>query len=475
MCQPPNSKQNARFTCSEHKVTILLPTAASPIGVRKFTWAEIQKSAPNKIDLATAAAQPCYVAIHGKVYDLGGEFVSWHPGGAVALSQIGNDASAAFDVFHLAATHETLANFYVGDLLETEVKKPSAWAQDIAELRDLMDKTGMYKSDKLWYLGKVASTGSLALLSIGILYLWGHTLLGVLTAATVMAFFFQQSGWLAHDFAHHQVFSNRLHNTYAAYIIGNLWQGFSVAWWKHKHSTHHSVPNVHEADPDIDTLPFLAWSEYALEGFADLSDGALAKFMVAYQPIIYFPLLSFARLTWAIQSVLWNLPNSTKLARFPTLNRIEQVAILGHYTWYLGAAFTLTPNPLYALIFLLSSQCICGFLLAAVFSVNHNGMPVYTPEQSKNMDYYELSIVTGRNVEPTMFNNWFTGGLNFQIEHHMFPTIPRHNLPRVQALVESLCKKHNVPYHTTSLMQGLAEVVGRLASVAGKARKISKQ
>lgn len=454
MCQPPNT--------------------SSPLGVRKFTWAEINKAAPNKIDLATTAAQPCYVVIHGKVYDIGGEFVSWHPGGAVALSQIANDASAAFDVFHLAATHETLANFYVGDLLETEVKKPSEWQEDIAELRDLMDKTGMYKSNKLWYVGKVASTGSLALLSIGILALWGSSIFGVLAAAVVMAFFFQQSGWLAHDFAHHQVFDNRKYNTYAAYMIGNLWQGFSVAWWKHKHSTHHSVPNVHEADPDIDTLPFLAWSEYALEGFADLSDGALAKFMVAYQPIIYFPLLSFARLTWAIQSILWNSPNSTKLARFPTLNRIEQVAIFFHYVWYLGAAFTLT-TPLYAFVFLLTSQCVCGFLLAAVFSVNHNGMPVYTPEQSKNMDYYELSIVTGRNVEPTAFNNWFTGGLNFQIEHHMFPTIPRHNLPRVQALVESLCKKHNIPYHTTGLMQGLGEVVGRLAMVAGKARKISKQ
>ncbi|KAJ3037150.1 hypothetical protein HDV00_002032 [Rhizophlyctis rosea] len=454
MCQPPNTE--------------------SPIGVRKFTWAEIEKSAPKKISVATASAQPCYIVVHGKVYDIGGEFVKWHPGGAVALSQIGGDASAAFDVFHQAATHETLANFYVGDLLETEVKKPTAWQEDLASLRKTIDEMGWYKSDKLWYAYKVASTGSLALLSIGILSLFGSSFLGVVTAALVLAFFFQQSGWLAHDFAHHQVFSNRTYNTYAAYIIGNLWQGFSVAWWKHKHSTHHSVPNVHAADPDIDTLPFLAWSDYALEGFADLSDGALSKFFVTYQPIIYFPLLSFARITWALQSVLWNLPNSTKLANFPTMNRVEQVAIATHYVWYIGAALYFTPSILYAFLYILLSQCFCGFLLAAVFSVNHNGMPVYTPQQSRAMDYYELSIVTGRNVTPTTFNNWFTGGLNFQIEHHMFPTIPRHNLPMVAPLVKSLCGKHGVPYHETGLVVGLGEVVGRLASVAGKARKLGR-
>lgn len=51
-----------------------------------------------------------------------------------------------------------------------------------------------------------------------------------------------------------------------SYVFGNLFQGFSVAWWKNKHNTHHAVPNVHGADPDIDTMPLLAWSEHALEG-----------------------------------------------------------------------------------------------------------------------------------------------------------------------------------------------------------------
>jgi len=451
------------------------PTAeiVSP-GLRVFTWAEIDKSVPKKISLAAVAAQPSYVVIHGKVYDLGGDFVKWHPGGAVAISQLGKDASDAFDVFHKASTHETLANYYVGDLAESEAKKPTGFARDVQELRAQLDKLDLYKSNKLWYAGKVIQTASIAVLSVSMLALWGGNILGVVASAAICALFFQQSGWLAHDFLHHQVFENRDYNNYAGLLIGNVFQGFSVAWWKHKHSTHHSVPNVHEQDPDIDTLPFLAWSEHALEGFADFDDTALAKFMVTYQPIIYFPLLSFARMAWALQSIMWQSPNSRKAGHFPTMSGAEKVCIALHYSWYLGAAFYFA-GPVYGLIWALLSQCICGILLASVFSVNHNGMPVYSTDEAKNMDYYELSIVTGRNVIPSTFNNWFTGGLNFQIEHHMFPTIPRHNLPKIAPMVRDLCAKHGVMYHTTSLPEGLGEVVARLTKVAGMARRVKRE
>ncbi|KAJ3284050.1 hypothetical protein HK104_010121 [Borealophlyctis nickersoniae] len=450
-----------------------LPTASEAFGVRKFTWAEIEKSVPHNPTVATLAGQPAYVVIHNKVYDLGGDFVRWHPGGAVAISQLGKDASGAFDVFHKESTHEMLASFYVGDLADTEVKKPNGFATDVQELRVLIEKMGLYESNKFWYFTKIAQTLSLAVISVTMLALFGNNLAGVLSSALLMAVFFQQCGWAAHDFLHHQVFENRSYNDLVGYMIGNLSQGFSVAWWKHKHDTHHSVPNVYDADPDIDTMPLLAWTEHALEGFADFDDATLAKFMVNYQPIIFFPLLSFARLGWAVQSVLWNVKGRRRFDAFPTSLVTELALLTLHYTWYLGAAFTFL-NPLYAVFWILASQCGCGLLLAAVFAVNHNGMPIYTKEEAKDMDYYQLAIETGRNVTPTPFNNWFTGGLNFQIEHHMFPTIPRHNLPRVAPLVQSLCKKHNVPYHTTSLPQGLYEVVSRLSKVAKKARHMRR-
>jgi hypothetical protein len=82
-------------------------------------------------------------------------------------------------------------------------------------------------------------------------------------------------------------------------------QGFSVNWWKNKHFVHHAVPNIHKADPDIDTMPYLAWSEQALEFFNDMDEKTVAKFLVSHQPILYFPLLSFARLSWAMSSIFF--------------------------------------------------------------------------------------------------------------------------------------------------------------------------
>lgn len=55
----------------------------------------------------------------------------------------------------------------------------------------------------------------------------------------------------------------------------------------------------------------------------------------------------------------------------------------------------------------------------------HNGMPVFTMNEFQDMDFFSLQVVTGRDVKPTAFANWFTGGLNYQIEHHIFPALPR--------------------------------------------------
>ena len=82
---------------------------------------------------------------------------------------------------------------------------------------------------------------------------FGHLLAAKFVSVCLMKF--MAGGWLAHDFLHHQVFKNRKINDFMGYLIGNVGQGFSVEWWKNKHNTHHAKPNIHGADPDIDTMP----------------------------------------------------------------------------------------------------------------------------------------------------------------------------------------------------------------------------
>ncbi|KAJ3101890.1 hypothetical protein HDU97_001003 [Phlyctochytrium planicorne] len=434
--------------------------------MRFVKWEEIEGSSA-KLRKGYDGKAEVLIVIHGKVYDIGGDFLDFHPGGKVAFSQAGKDASGAFEVFHTENAESILSNFYVGDLDPSEVTKPTELESDIAELRSTLNKMGVYKSSKMYYLYKILSNVCLCVLSIAILVRWPGNSFAVMGAGAVLALFWQQCGWLAHDFLHHQVFTDRRLNDLVGYMVGNVWQGFSVSWWKNKHCTHHSVPNVHDADPDIDTMPYLAWSEHALELFTDLKEADVARFMVAYQPILYFPILAFARLAWCFASVTYNLETSLS----PKKKFLELSTLGLHWLWYFGVAFGLC-SPLRALLFIFVSQTVSGILLALVFSVNHNGMPVYSTKASSKFNFYELQVVTGRDVINSPFVDWFTGGLNYQIEHHMFPSIPRHQFGRVQPLVESLCKKHGIPYHRTSFWAGIGEVISRLSSISKTAAKI---
>jgi fatty acid desaturase len=80
-------------------------------------------------------------------------------------------------------------------------------------------------------------------------------------------------------------------------------------------------------------------------------------------------------------------------------------------------------------------------------------------------DFFSLQVTTTRNVDDGWFVGWFMGGLQYQVEHHIFPYVPRHNLPKTRQLVEALCKKHRVPYKSTSLTVGTIEVLKHLGEV----------
>ncbi|XJO73374.1 hypothetical protein BDV3_004367 [Batrachochytrium dendrobatidis] len=496
-------------------------TASQPSETKKqsaaqFTWAQVHASGDAFAEAAKSSTSAkatshvaAYIVIQNKVYDIGGSFANWHPGGNVALSQVGYDASGAFEAMHGPKAVSMLSKFYVGELAPSEIIKPSgntlilhftsnacqcmnwvdfytfslflplqpiralSFLNEVQELRTKIKQNNWNKADPLYYAGKLTANLTMLTVSIFILAAYGNNIAGLITSSFILALFWQQSGWLAHDFLHHQVFKTRSYNNAMGYFIGNVCQGFSVAWWKDKHCTHHSTTNIHSKDPDIDTMPYLAWSEHAIEGFADISDQKVAEFLVQNQPILYFPLLTFARVMWALQSLTWNI-QSTKKFTFPTLPVVERVCLAVHYSWLFGAAFLLV-HPVRGLVWILLAQLFCGIFLASVFSLNHNGMPVYSIKDAQKMEFYEISIRTGRNVDPTHFNNWFTGGLNFQIEHHMFPTVPRHNLKYVAPIVHDICKRHNIPYHCTGFMSGMGEVVGRLGTIARLATKLQIQ
>ncbi len=332
---------------------------------------------------------------------------------------------------------------------------------------------GLFNASYTFYAWKVFS--NFLLLAAAVYCAVTTTSLSVnMVGAVILGLFWQQSGWLAHDFLHHQVFKTRWMGDLFGCFIGNVLLGFSVQWWKCKHNTHHAVPNLHassveaaDGDPDIDTMPLLAWSFRMAE---QARDSKLGRFMIRWQAVFYFPVLLFARLAWVHQSWVYVFGGygaaSVKLAasdrlrmRFP---KTEAVCLLMHYAWLIALLYHM--EPLNAFLYFMVSQTSCGLFLAIVFGLGHNGMAVYPADQRP--DFWKLQVSTTRNVQGNFLTDWFCGGLQYQVDHHLFPQLPRHNLALVHGMVEKFCKEQGVTYHEATMWDGTVEVLQHLHDVS---------
>lgn len=423
-----------------------------------------------------------WVSYKGKVYDVSG----WedHPGGSVIYTHAGDDCTDVFAAFHPTSALKDLQKFEIGTLDESIIptglyanklkpEKQKIFEKGYRELRIKLIAAGLFNADPIYYIYKVVS--NLLLLAAAIYCAVSTDSFAVnMVGAIILGLFWQQCGWLAHDFLHHQVFKNRLYGDMAGLIIGDLWQGFSVQWWKSKHNAHHAVPNLHasvpgacDGDPDIDTMPLLAWTTKMAESAKDSNWG---RFLIKFQALLYFPILLFARLAWAHQSWVfvfggWGAHSveaadmDKKKMAYPGL---EKIFIVGHY---IGLLTILSYMPVInAISYFFLAQTSCGLFLAIVFGLGHNGMAVYPANERP--DFWKLQVSTTRNVTSNWFVDWFCGGLQYQVDHHLFPMLPRHNLKKVHELVESFCKEYDLHYHEATMWQGSLEVLTHLNDVS---------
>merc|ERR1712071_743010 len=148
----------------------------------------------------------------------------------------------------------------------------------------------------------------------------------------------------------------------------------------------------------------------------------------------------------------------------------EKLGIFFHYVWMIALCSGFGRfSGAYSLAYFFTATCSCGLFLALVFGLGHNGMATYDAETRP--DFWKLQVTTTRNITgghgiPQFFVDWFCGGLQYQVDHHLFPMIPRHNLKKTHDLVESFCKEWGVTYHEADLYDGTIEVLQHLSKVS---------
>ncbi|PJJ55590.1 fatty acid desaturase family protein [Compostimonas suwonensis] len=276
-----------------------------------------------------------------------------------------------------------------------------------------------------------------------------------LLIAAALGIVLTQFAFLAHEASHRQVFESGPANDRAGRLLAAGIVGISYSWWMTKHTRHHANPNTIGKDPDIeiDTISFIEADAAKQKGFFAL--------LTRKQGYLFFPLLTLEGLNLHYRSVL------TLFERGKVEGRaLELSLIAARLTLYIAAVFWVLPLGM-AFAFLGVQLAIFGIYMGASFAPNHKGMPII-PAGVK-MDFLSKQVLTSRNIQGFGMNI-FMGGLNYQIEHHLFPSMPRPHLRRAREIVREHCETQGIVYTETTLMRSYGIVIDYLNRVGLSAR-----
>ena len=316
------------------------------------------------------------------------------------------------------------------------------------QIRDagLLDRRPGYYSVKIVLTIAAFAAGWAALVVVG--NSWAT--LGVAAFLGVM---FTQLGFVGHDAGHQQVFRSRRANWLLGLVVGNALIGLSFGWWVPKHNAHHAHPNQVDRDPDIGEGLVVFTSTDGLAG----EHRSLTRLLARWQAWLFFPLMLLRSAGLHVSGIQRLLRQRDRAAA------VEGLLIAVHAALYLTAVLWVL-SPLKALAFIAVQQALFSLYLGCSFAPNHKGMPII--EGDAEMSFARRQVITARNVTGGRFTNLMLGGLNYQIEHHLFPTMPRPNLARAQSIIRAFCIESDLGYCEDSLVGSYRQIVRHLRAVA---------
>jgi len=294
------------------------------------------------------------------------------------------------------------------------------------------------KNDGL--LERAPFRGSLEMIIILSAFILSLSLVGVINPfinALMMILVMIRSTYLSHDLTHNQYFSKSRDRKFS-YFFGNVILGLSSNWWRYAHNLlHHIYTNIESKDADIQAIGGL---------FIGKKDwGSLFH---KYQKYLYWLLLPFITASFLFQTLLFCVKHKRV---------VEAIFVLAHFSipYYIWTSLDMNE----AILFLTIMYGGYGLFLGLVVITNHYGCEVISDkEANEGISWIDLQTRTSRNIKGGFFIHFICGGLNTQIEHHLFPKAPRFYLLKVAKIVKEECKKNNIIYYQTTLWQAYKEI-----------------
>mmetsp|Transcript_3415 Transcript_3415/g.5030 ORF Transcript_3415/g.5030 Transcript_3415/m.5030 type:complete len:461 (-) Transcript_3415:547-1929(-) len=422
-----------------------------------YTYEEVNKH--NKED-------DIWIVIQDNIYDVT-EWVPRHPGGTLIYQYGGKDVTDVYLSFHLPKDEKKKNPYLIGKLDKPHHVHPIS--KDYRKLREHFLEEGFFESSTSFYIFDTIFIFGLmaaAFTALTFTTLWGKSYLNTWVQTLIQVFLggfllgetWHQSGALLHDAEHSQIFHDIKKDT----MFGWLWScvifGVPGAWWKEEHNRHHAYPNAMTKKGEILDVQQCERPVYAqYETLVPFVNTWYEKLLVSVQHLSFFPLVWwFGRFAIIVDSY------SSVYAR----NIYQIGGLIIHWAWVLYfLSFQPTGKQMLATYFV--STFTVG-ILHLQLEMNHFCKPIMYIDDHYESAWPAWQIQTSRNViTPLPGESRYHGGLQYQIEHHLFPLMPRHHLLKAKPYVEKLCKDHRIFYDGKKTFPlAIWEVMKHLAKVA---------
>jgi fatty acid desaturase len=327
---------------------------------------------------------------------------------------------------------------------------------DYALLKGRVRDAGLLEKQQWYYALCIAANLAMFGLCLLLLVLVHNPWLLVLVAI-LLGLVSGQLGFQLHDAGHKQMFERNSMNDLVGLLTGNGLLGMSYGWWVDKHNRHHANPNHVDHDPDINNLAIAYNRAQALERRGPM------RWLAAYQAFAFFPMLFLLGVSMHVSSIVYLL--SARSRRRP----LEVGMLIIHAALYVGVLLFLL-GPWLTLLVIAIHKATGGFYMASVFAPNHKGMP--QDDGTAQLDFLRTQVLTARNVRSGAATDLWYGSLNYQIEHHLFPAMPRNRVRAAHRIIREFCGEVGVPYYETSMLQSYRELLAFLHDVGKPLRTV---
>ena len=375
------------------------------------------RTTKNPLDIKNITNDRLHLFINGQWYDLT-QWQNVHPGGTEILQNLnGRDATDAFYAIHSDEALKRLSRLKPCSSIHIESMlppvQPTKATVSFRKLRENLINDGYFKRSIPWEIFYHLSVYSLCLLGTFCHFYWGYNLLAILA----IGFGMQQAGWIGHDYAHGRgKWMQWLCRTLTSSV-----NAFSPTWWSHKHNTHHVYTNNIGIDTDVANDP-------VFHLFFPSKDNDV--WFRAYQHWYFAPVYSLLYLSWRWQSFQHS---------FNTSKYSELMLMLPNYIWLYMLGWQVA----------LGSILVGGFLVAGIVTATHQSEEMLIDSRHPFVETQFLTTCDARC--DNFFMEWLWGGMQYQLEHHLFPTMPKYKYAKLRPIIQKWAKENNIEYRIESV------------------------